>query len=337
MNDINLAERFSASWLHQALEAGGMGTWFWDIETNNLFFDETQQELTQMVTTDGVVKADEFFDRIHRDDVLRVREEVEQAMTTKQAFRSEFRLMRDDDTVIWLGARGDLVALDGNSYSHFAGVNWDISRLKEAEFQADMTAKEMAHRVKNLLGLVAGIARMTAKNSESIKEFLSSFNKRLSAIAGVNQLILGTDTHRDSLKNLVRDTLHSVSGSNQITVSVDDFELNSRGAQTLVLVLNELATNAVKYGALTSPNGKVDLSILVDRATERFTLRWAENKHDAIVQPSEKKGFGTQVLSSLTRATFNGEPSYQWKENGLVYECVWSAPQMSIENQSPPS
>ncbi|WP_306259831.1 sensor histidine kinase [Pararhizobium sp. IMCC21322] len=330
MNIKATAENFSAPWLSQALEAAGLGVWFWDLATDELYIDVVQQSLTGLSSSNGLILADNFFSNIHKEDLLGMKEAVEQALRTNTTFRHEFRYCRDDGTTIWLGARGDAVSLSGTSHTHFAGVNWDISALKAAEFQAEMTAKEMAHRVKNLLALVSGIARMTAKNSADLDEFLPSFNTRLNAIAGVNQLILGVETRRATLANTVSDTLHSVDNSKQISMDVSEFELNPRAAQTLVLALNELATNAVKYGALAVPEGKVDLSIQVNPAADSFILRWDENRPEPLAEHGDKKGFGSQVLKSLTKATYNGQPEFLWRSNGMTYQCVWKASEMSF-------
>jgi PAS domain S-box-containing protein len=319
-----------ASWLHSAMQAGGMSVWLWDLQTDEIIVDEMHDRLTGHAGTSGMVASSVFFDRIHPDDREEVRDRIEQAMKGNVTFQGEFRYLKEDGNYCWLGSKGDSVAVDGESFKHFAGVNWDITSIKEAEKQAEYVAREMAHRVKNIIAMINGISRMTAKSSANLDEYQEAFGQRLQALAGVNQLILGNETRRASLENLVEDTLHSVNNQNRITIRTSDFETNEKASQTLVLALNELATNAVKYGALQDPDGTVDLQIITDEDADLFELVWTENRERPIEPASEAKGFGSTVLLQLTKSTFQGEPSYEWRENGMTYRCQWQASLMSL-------
>lgn len=329
MNSIISQDYFDFSWLLQALSAGGMGIWLWDLMSDEVYFDEVQQELTGLHGNKGYVPFSTFFNSIHPEDRLMVQEKTQNAMKENTTFEAEFRFVRPDGKRIWLGARGDCVAVDGANYKHFAGVNWDITNMKEAEAQAEYVAKEMAHRIKNIIAMISGISRMTAKSSTDIDAYQTAFQQRLTALAGVNELILGNDAHRVSLEKLVQDTLLSVSSQSKISIETDNFDLNEKASQTLVLALNELATNALKYGALRDPDGTVDLSILVDAENDVFKLVWHEKRERPISKPTSVKGFGSQVLLHLTKATFKGDPNYDWHDNGLTYSCTWPASLMS--------
>lgn len=336
MHEVLSQNYLKFPWLLKALNAGGMGIWLWDLQSGDVHMDAVEQELLGISTNDNKISADRFFDSVHDEDREMVRNQVEVAMRDNVTFESEFRYLKPDGKVIWLGARGDSVAVDNQNYKHFAGVNWDITNIKEAEAQADYVAKEMAHRVKNIIAMISGISRMTAKSSDNLEDYQVAFNQRLSALAGVNQLILGNETRRASLENLVDDTLASLNSQNRISVEVSDFDINEKASQTLVLALNELATNAVKYGALAENDGNVDLQIVVDKKADTFTLKWSERRKKPITNPGTVKGFGSQVLLNLTKSTFKGDPVYVWHENGLDYSCVWPASLMSIQPPGTP-
>jgi len=317
-------------WLAEALEAGKMGAWFWDLASDAVFFDSTQVSLTGIGDSEGEYPAADFFSLIHPDDAGPVRAAVDVCISSQSPFVHEFRIIRPDGTLIWLGARGRVVCDDSGRVTHLTGLNWDVTDARKREEQARITALEMAHRVKNVIALVQGIARMSSRNHDSIETFLPAFIERTNAVATVNNLILSADGDRTSLANIVGDTLSSVNADGRIRVAVHDFEVNQAAAQTLVLVLNELATNAIKYGALEDPDGVIDLRISIDTESDGFLLEWEENRARAIGASEGYRGFGSQVLLSLTRSTYTGDPSFEWRESGVRYSCTWKASEMSI-------
>jgi len=321
-------------WLELAREAGKMGAWFWDLRSDTLSLDRTQALLTGLETKDGIVTVEEFFQIIHPEDALAVREGVELSIADKKPFTDEFRILRADGEIVWLGARGDVVRDASGVVTHMTGVNWDISDVKRREEQSALTAREMAHRVKNVIALVHGIARMSARNHDTLESFLPAFLERTAAIATVNNLVLASENRTASLANIVDDTLHAVNSGGRVNVNVDDFVVNSAAAQTLVLVLNELATNAVKYGALEHDDGSIDLEILVDQKEDTFDLSWTESRVEPLRENKHVKGFGSQVLLSLTKATYTGEPKFEWRDNGMRYSCRWTASEMSVLNEN---
>ena len=103
-------------------------------------------------------------------------------------------------------------------------------------------------------------------------------------------------------------------------------ELNGTAAQTVTLVLNELMTNAAKYGALAQEGGRVVLSVTADGET--FLLSWVETGAGPVREPT-KTGFGMRVLRGMTSATFGGSPTLEWRADGLAFSCRWRAEDMT--------
>ena len=313
--------------LYRALNAGGMGVWAWDLDSGEVFFDETQQALTGLHAAGGPLRATTFLERIHEEDRGTVRAAVDRAVREGSRYDAEFRYARPDGRILWLGGRGDVIEVEGGRC--LAGVNWDMTVTREATERAEMVAREMAHRVKNVLALVSGIVRMTARTVEDVDGYQTALLERLHALGAMNDALLpGEAGRRASLSNLVADTLVAVRDDARVRVSVADFTVNERAAQTLVLALNELMTNAIKHGALAADDGTVDVSIEIDRASDGFLFRWEERRGKPITPPGERQGFGTKVLRGLTRSTFRGEPSFEWREDGLRYTCRWRLSEM---------
>ena len=103
--------------------------------------------------------------------------------------------------------------------------------------------------------------------------------------------------------------------------------MNNAAAQTLLLALNELATNAVKHGALGSPDGSVRVELAVDRGADTFSLEWVETAGRRI-EPPDATGFGTQVLTRVTRNTYSGNPTLEYRPEGVRFRCEWALEQM---------
>ena len=121
-----------------------------------------------------------------------------------------------------------------------------------------------------------------------------------------------------------RDALVAEANRKQ-QLPVPEFALNATAAQTLTLVLNELMTNAVKYGALSDPDGSVRLGVTAD---EDFVLSWTETTPRGIARPEQTSGFGMRVLTGMTAATFGGEPNVEWRDDGMRFTCRWSRYEM---------
>jgi PAS domain S-box-containing protein len=320
---------FERYWLSLALQAGEMGVWHWNLKDDAVHFDATQVALTGLGTDGGKVVSDDFLGRIHPEDRIDVDHAIKTAILTASNYAAEFRYNHPDGRMIWLAGRGDIVRGEDGTALYLTGVNWDISEKKEAEERARMVTQEMAHRIKNLIAVISGISRMTAQSSKDLAEYQENFGNRLAALGSLNEFMIGDAERLPTVEHLVEDTLYGILSAERIDLHIDPFSVNEHAAQTLVLAMNELATNAVKYGALQDDDGHIRVSIKHDKQADSFTFEWHESRSRPIESRSDRRGFGSQVLLGLTRATAGGNPGYEWHENGLTYCCVWKASDMS--------
>jgi two-component sensor histidine kinase len=191
------------------------------------------------------------------------------------------------------------------------GVLVDITERKRAEERLQLVASEMRHRVKNTLSIVQAIASQTIARAARDQEAVANFMQRLRALSTAMNVILTDDAGPVSLTRLLEDVLrpYRAEKSDSITLLGPEAALPARHVTALGLVLHELCTNAVKYGALSCDVGRV--SVTWRQAGSVLDLDWLERGGPA-VEPPQRQGFGSRLLASAlgpdaVRLTFEPE------------------------------
>jgi two-component sensor histidine kinase len=166
---------------------------------------------------------------------------------------------------------------------------------KRAEASQDLLRHELDHRTNNVLAVVQAIAHRTLSEGSSLQQVRASFEHRLQALARSNRLLEAGNWSAAKLKAILRSELEPF--WERIEIDGDDVTLKAKTAQDLSLIVHELATNAVKYGALSNENGVVAVSwtMASDRRTVRF--RWSERGGPPVATPI-RQGFGTKLLNA---------------------------------------
>ncbi|MEH6949817.1 HWE histidine kinase domain-containing protein [Nitrobacter sp. NHB1] len=175
----------------------------------------------------------------------------------------------------------------------------DLSQRKAAEKQQILLMRELDHRVKNTLTLVASISNRTASNSDTVEAFQKAFSGRIQALAATHTLLLGNSWSSLKLGDIVMTELapYIESTKEQVTVEGLNIAVTPHGAIAFGLIVHELTTNAVKYGALSQEGGHVTVRA-VGRDSEKngaFVLEWRESGGPRVTRP-ERKGFGHTVV-----------------------------------------
>ena len=182
----------------------------------------------------------------------------------------------------------------------------DVTGRKEADAHLRLLMRELTHRSKNLLAVIQAMARQTATHTRSVEDFLDHFGARLQALAASHDLLVQQSWHSVSLEELIHSQLgHYLKAPRpQVTLQGNDVTVKPEAAQSLGLALHELCTNAAKYGALSSPAGKVLIDWKVGHAEGRtmLDLHWRESGGPPVTAPHHA-GFGTLVIErNLTKA-----------------------------------
>lgn len=175
---------------------------------------------------------------------------------------------------------------------------------------------EVSHRAKNTLSLVQAIARQTATGEP--ETFIARFNERIRALASNQDLLVRNGREGVELDNLVRAQLAHLDqvGPQISTHGPVGLRLNAAAAQVIGLGLHELATNAIKYGALSTAAGHVDIGWEVGKSA--FKMTWIESGGPP-VKPPERLGFGTTVITSLPKMTVDGEARLDFSSSGVAW------------------
>jgi two-component sensor histidine kinase len=192
----------------------------------------------------------------------------------------------------------------------------------DREAHVRLIMRELSHRSKNLLAIVLAIARQTARNTASFEDFETRFNSRLQALADAHDLLVEQQWGGAALGDLIRAQL-SAFGMERVACRGDAIILRAEAVQNVALALHELATNASKYGSLSTRQGRVDISWAFERneSGERvLRLAWRETGGPPVV-PATRKGFGCFVLERVTVNAL-GEGSLDFKEDGLLWTCL---------------
>ena len=198
----------------------------------------------------------------------------------------------------------------------FLGFLRDVSARREAERTQALLIDELNHRVKNLLGVVSSIAHLTARRTASPTEFAKTFTGRLAALGRSHELLTSAHWERASLAALVASLTEAHGGPDRIAVSGEPVELAPRDLITLGMILYELLTNAIKYGALAQRQGSV--AIAWAHASPELVLTWTERGAGRAEAP-EQTGFGTRMIDSSVRHDLAGVTEWDWGDAGLTF------------------
>lgn len=220
-------------------------------------------------------------------------------------------------------AEGKLVAV--------AVVVSDIDWRKKSEQRRRLLHQELAHRLKNTLAIVSSIITQTLRSAPDIPSARTSLVARVQALSQAHDILLSGQAGPGSVHAILKGALAVHDEGNRIETTGPDIPIGPKAALTLSLILNELATNAGKYGALSVPNGTVSISLSVSRPTPDsmpvLTIEWIERDGPA-VSPPTRKGFGTRLVEMGLSGSAGASVELVYAPEGLT--CRLVAPLLEI-------
>ena len=210
----------------------------------------------------------------------------------------------------------------------------NVTIERQAEHQREVLINELNHRVKNTLATVQSIAYQSLRFAPTMEAFAETFDARLLALSKTQDLLTSGNWIRASLRDLVSNELAPYrSKVNLVTLTGNDVQLKPQLLMAIGMLIHELTTNAVKYGALSVPGGKVDVSWqteVVD-SFDRLRLFWVEHGGPPITRQPTRKGMGSRLLETVA-AALGGEVDLQYAPTGV--SCVINVPWTSEENSA---
>lgn len=247
--------------------------------------------------------------RVHPED----RAEAEARFLTALAegvteYQSEYRIIRPSDGAVrWIAAIAQIERDVHGKPLRLIGAHLDVTERKEAETQQKLLTQELAHRVKNNMAMIQAIASQTLRNAGSIEEAKTTLTARLDALARAHDLLVGGRTGSALVADIARSVSAIQGDAARFTIEGPQVLLGPKAALALTLILHELATNAVKYGALSNEAGRVSLGWRVDEieGSKQFRLRWQEIGGPPVEAPG-KRGFGSRLIERSFPAARGG-------------------------------
>ncbi len=200
----------------------------------------------------------------------------------------------------------------------FLGFIRDISERRDAARRQELMIGELNHRVKNLLGVVAGIAHQTARSSDTVAGFIDAFGGRLSSLGRAHEILTTATWERAPLRALIAELLgpYLDGAEPQVTIAGPDVLLGPRQLITLSMIVHELLTNAMKYGALSRSTGHI--AFVWTSGDGQLVLEWIETGLKDIVPPT-RKGFGTKMIARSVVHELRGREHTEWRVDGMTF------------------
>jgi two-component sensor histidine kinase len=202
------------------------------------------------------------------------------------------------------------------------GLRFAVERYKEREEKERLLMREVNHRAKNLLSVVDAIAHRTA--AQNPEDFAERFSERIQALSANHDLLVRNEWKGVEIKDLVHAQLAHFADlvGSRIVVDGPRLRLKAAGAQAVGLALHELATNAGKYGALSTDKGRVDVFWATDG--DALTMSWTERDGPPVSTP-QRRGFGTIVIEAMAARSVNGEVQLDYAPSGLIWRLTCPA------------
>ncbi|KAA2233151.1 sensor histidine kinase [Salinarimonas soli] len=312
------AVRASERRLVLAVEAGRMAVWEYDVATDSV---QGSPELNRLLgfPPEATPTASEMRARYYPGEQERLQEIGTAALQRgDRFFEAEYRYVWPDGDVRWLMLRAEIILSVAQAPERVIGVVLDVTERKRAESRQDLLINELNHRVKNTLATVQALARQSFRDGTEGGPS-QAFEVRLLALSRANDLLTRRNWTGASLREIVDQALapYAETGTDRVVVAGPDIILPPNMSVSLALALGELCTNAAKYGALSTPTGRVSITWSVDEQGTQLKLTWTE-RGGPPVRPPERRGFGSRLIERLLAQDLNGEVRLAFDPEGVT-------------------
>jgi len=304
-----------------ALVAGRMGSWDWDRINGDCMWDDGHHQIFGVDPRHFVISPENIRPLIHPEDWSVLQIATDRLLKDRQSHQTEFRIRRPDGEVRWcFGSAAPTVDSQGR-VTRISGVTVDITDRKQAEERQVLLAREVDHRAKNALALVQSIVRLT--RADNVPAYVEAVEGRIAALSRAHAVLALSRWQGVDLGGLVEEELAPFrpSHSDKIVIEGPRVVLRPKLAQTLALALHELATNAVKYGALSSLTGSVKATW--ELTDTNLVLRWIESG-GPVTDKAASPGFGMRIILASIEGQLAGKAQFDWHPEGL--QCSLSVP-----------
>lgn len=319
-----LAERqlaHGAQMLRVASEIGKVGFWDWNVETGELIWSDEHYRMMGYEPGEVTPSIAAWSEHVHPDDRVRVDEAVAAAMKTGEEYVSEYRVCQPAGETVWLSARGRFLYDEQGKPVRMLGALIDTTQRRREEEWQKLLVAELQHRVRNLIGMVRSVARLSAPSHRHVDEYVDHLIGRLQAMGRTQGTLTRSPGRSVDLAELVREELlvHAVQ-DDKCHVDGPEVALSPHAAEIVTLAIHELATNSIKYGALGDTGYiRIVWSRMEKNGKPWLALRWQETAPVRKIKAT-RKGFGRKLIEERVPYELQGVGRFALHDTGVLAE-----------------
>lgn len=300
------------------LSAGRLGAWTLDLLEERLMASALCKQNFGRQASDTFTYQD-LQSSIQLADMERWRLAVATALGGNGDLEVDYKIITPSGEQRWIEVRAQTrFNADGKPLS-MAGVSQDITERKLVEAHRDLLSKELNHRVKNTLATVQSIVGQSLRGAEVPREISDMVAQRLQALAGAHDVLTDQGWGDASLFDIIKVAIAPFEAGpiRRIHFGGDEVALSSRAATAIALAVHELATNAVKYGALSNGSGVVTVNWEVEEGV--LHLVWTESGGPHVKEPT-RRGFGSRMIEQALAASVQGSAKVEYLPQGVNFK-----------------
>jgi PAS domain S-box-containing protein len=272
----------------------------------------------------GSTDGDRWLGMFHADDQERARTRWAQSVATGEPYEIEYRLRHHSGDYRWTLGRALPIRDGTGAVERWLGTCTDIHDLKAAEEQRELIARELSHRIKNIFAVVSSLVALSARNAPEAQPFAAAVCARIDALARAHEYVRPHDPQTrpadggQTMLGLLATLLAAYEERDRarVVIAGADAPVGPHAGTSFALVIHELATNAMKYGALSAAGGQVTISS--ERRDGVLAITWRETGGPEVTGPPERRGFGTALSERALTAQLGAEIHREWRPEGLT-------------------
>jgi PAS domain S-box-containing protein len=310
-----------AQMLRVASEIGKVGLWDWNVETGEIYWSDEHYRMEGYEPGEIVPTFEIWADRLHPEDRATSEARLALAMENGDDYVNEYRVCHPNGDIVWLSARGRFLYDERGQPVRMLGAMIDTTQRRREEEWQKLLVAELQHRVRNLIGMVRSVARLSAPSHRHVDEYVDHLIGRLQAMGRTQSTLTRSPGRSVDLAELVREELlvHAVQ-PDQCHVDGPEVALSPHAAEIVTLAIHELATNSIKYGALGDTGYIRIVWALQEKGGKPWvSLRWQET---APVRKTKqtRKGFGRKLIEERVPYELQGEGRFALHDTGVLAE-----------------
>lgn len=318
MTDLSALGGTEADHLRLLLEKGGIGAWELDVRSGAAWRNLRHDQIFGYETLLPEWTYERFLEHVVPGDRAEVDRLYGTALERGEPWSFECRILRRDGKERWISATGRPLHGPDDKVARLIGHVIDITHTKRNEQKLRTLLGELNHRVRNTLAIIQSIAVMSFPDGISVAQGREDFSGRIQALAEAHSLLTAEEWAGARIGDLVASALRPYCDlATQVSLDGPEIWLPAKAAVNLAMALNELATNAIKHGALSRPDGRVAVRWSHPEGDgTACEVSWAESGGPPVSEPT-RKGFGLALIGSLMPAELGGSTEVQFDPSGF--------------------